>query len=403
MEERRKIKYLPRTSVTLIKRKSKKGDVYHACIHGKGLPPSGVERTTKIIADGSAAQRKAAEQIAERIRQSFEEKLDSEDYNDLKEDINMIDLIDEWFAKKEHQLLIGEIRPNTLQYYKDIVSVIKPYFVKHPVTIQHVTKEYLVNFKEYHLLVANRSQRQTRKLLDALDQILDFGIKNDYIMYNQMNRIEKPRKKKHKEIDSYDVEQLNKLLTITKNTELESIVILAAYLGIRREEALGLQWSDIDFKNNYVHIRHVCTQQATEVIDEEFTKSDNGYRKIKMNDSLHQYLLDLQKRQAQEKKICGNSYYDSPFVVKRSDGTRYKPNSMSSKFCNFIKLHKMPHITLHGLRHSLQANIEQQGVPASSRARILGDDIQTLIHYDHSSQRGADQAVTDFQNRLCMI
>ena len=49
---------------------------------------------------------------------------------------------------------------------------------------------------------------------------------------------------------------LTELIIALENEEIkfQTIVILTSFTGMRRGEVLGLEWSDIDFKESFVNI-----------------------------------------------------------------------------------------------------------------------------------------------------
>jgi integrase len=57
-------------------------------------------------------------------------------------------------------------------------------------------------------------------------------------------------------------DQLNILLDRVKNTKLELPVYLGGYLGLRREEIVGLQWKYINFKDRSIQIAEVRNSAA---------------------------------------------------------------------------------------------------------------------------------------------
>lgn len=66
----------------------------------------------------------------------------------------------------------------------------------------------------------------------------------------------------------YTVEQAKKLLEVIHGEVLEPVIMLGLLFGMRRSEALGLRWSDIDFKNHTIMISNTVTQMRTLLIDE---------------------------------------------------------------------------------------------------------------------------------------
>ncbi len=73
--------------------------------------------------------------------------------------------------------------------------------------------------------------------------------------YNPADRV-KPPKHERAEIKYYDDVECKKLLNaLTKeDIKFQTLVTLTLFTGMRRGEVMGLEWSDIDFEEGFIHI-----------------------------------------------------------------------------------------------------------------------------------------------------
>ena len=103
--------------------------------------------------------------------------------------------------------------------------------------------------------LADRTILHHHRLISA---ILQSAVYDMVIMSNPCSRTKAPRvsRTEAKYLDELQAEQL--LNTIYEKAEhpFDVIVQLILYTGMRRGEALGLEWEDIDFTNNVITIRH---------------------------------------------------------------------------------------------------------------------------------------------------
>ena len=60
------------------------------------------------------------------------------------------------------------------------------------------------------------------------------------------------------------------------------------------------------------------------------------------------------------------------WVVLRQDGCPPKPNQLTQDLLDLVRRNGLPHITLHGLRHSFASVANSQGVPMFDISRTLG-------------------------------
>lgn len=82
-----------------------------------------------------------------------------------------------------------------------------------------------------------------------------------------------------------------KTIPLTENAaQFVDYIRLMAYCGARRNEALGLQWEDVDFANNQLFIRRQVTRRGIEDL------KNHEQRVVDFNPKLKAHLLDMQER-----------------------------------------------------------------------------------------------------------
>ena len=100
---------------------------------------------------------------------------------------------------------------------------------------------------------------------------------------NPADKIDRPRKNGFQPA-FYDKDEINQLLACVKGTLIETPVMLAAFYGLRRSEAVGLRWDAIDFHQNTITIQHTviaCRLNGKyEVIARDTTKTKSSRRTL---------------------------------------------------------------------------------------------------------------------------
>ena len=151
----------------------------------------------------------------------------------------------------------------TIAGYRNIYkNHIAPHFKSK--RIQDITPQDLRSY-----IVAKQKQvslHTVNKHLDLLNQVFDEAFKEDIIPSNPMDRVTRP-KYKTPEKAFFTSEELVQLLQSVRNTELEVPVYLAAFLGLRREEVLGLRWKDVNLENRTLRVVNVITQTGSKVVN----------------------------------------------------------------------------------------------------------------------------------------
>jgi integrase len=110
---------------------------------------------------------------------------------------------------------------------------------------------------------------------------------------------------------------------VTKNArQIADYIKLMSYSGTRRNEALGVKWTDVDFDNGQLHVKRQITSRGIEDL-----KNRNA-RVVDFNPKLKTHLLEMQRRsrgvsewlfpspQRGEKDIPAKSFRESLALVR---------------------------------------------------------------------------------------
>ena len=173
--------------------------------------------------------------------------------------------------------------------------------------------------------------------------------KKDMIAANPADKVTLPRKKKLYG-QSYSVEEVQRLLSVLNDDPIRPAVILAVMYGLRRSEAVGLRWKDIDFKNKTMTICNTATRMAT-VHELEETKNESSHRTLPLIPGTEEYLQSLRREQKETMLLCGNRFDDSCHVCTWPDGRSLQPDYVSQHFKQVLKKNNFRVIRYHDLRH----------------------------------------------------
>lgn len=149
---------------------------------------------------------------------------------------------------------LGAVKPATVTIYRgNIKNHIKPALGAvrldqlHPHDIQG-----FINGLE----LSPASVRLAYKVFhQALEKAVDLG----YIARNPAAKCELPRLEQ-KEIHPLDDGEVTALLRAAKGTEIESLVTVALFTGIRLSELLGLTWDAVDFRRGTMNVNKQLAQ-----------------------------------------------------------------------------------------------------------------------------------------------
>lgn len=128
--------------------------------------------------------------------------------------------------------------------------------------------------------LAGYSRSVQGKAVQILRSIFNAAVENHLIMRSPVSSALKAGGETAKEKVPLTPEQSQRLLDVTAGTRAYPAVAIMLGAGLRKEEAVGLMWEDIDLKNGYIHVRHAKPfhHGKGEVTDQ--LKSKAAYRTI---------------------------------------------------------------------------------------------------------------------------
>lgn len=189
----------------------------------------------------------------------------------------------------------------------------------------------------------------------------------------------KPLPKKKDDRRALSIEETNGILSAIHSNDNQDGLLLAVlyYLGIRRGEALGLQWGDFDFRDQMVHIQRdiVYVRGKTTISD---LKTDAADRYVIVPSVLRDMLLPHAGSDGEwlfcsraGEPICQSSY------------KRMWLRLMAS--AKLLDAEGKPLITAHWLRHTYATKLFYAGVDAVIAMWMLGhESYETTIDiYTH--------------------
>lgn len=203
---------------------------------------------------------------------------------------------------------------------------------------------------------------------DLLGSALRLAVKQELLPRSPMERVEPPRVPP-REAKFYRAEDLTALYRAVEGTWLETVVKLAGSLGLRREEICGLRWNNVDFKRRRIRICEARAAAGAQVEQKE-TKNRSSARTLYMTDEIQAVLRREQERQ--RKLYAGLGQDACGFVTVDARGQPQSPNVVSLSFKRFLSSNCLPHITLHGLRHTFATLASAQGAPLFDIGKAMG-------------------------------
>ncbi len=299
-------------------------------------------------------------------------------------DIYFTDYMKQWLEKMKLQ-----IRPTTYSGYRDnVYGVIIPYFAPLKLKLRQVTPKHIQDFytkqmgrvkgatvKSYHANI-HKAFKDARKL-----QLIDT---------NPMECVDPPRKIPFHG-QTYTVEEVQKILSLVSGSIYEIPITMMLVYGLRREEAVGLKWQNIDFDKDTFLITHTVTETKVnghlQVIREDLTKNSSSYRSLPLVPEVKELLLKKKQIIYDSRKLYRRCYHrqDSDYVCVNEFGYLIKPRTLSDNFKRIIRQNNIHDLRLYDCRHTAASLMLKNGVNMKQIQLMLGhsDYGTTANTYSH--------------------
>jgi integrase len=183
---------------------------------------------------------------------------------------------------------------------------------------------------------------------------------------------------------TWTAEQLRTFLQGTRNSRHWTAYLVLATSGMRRGEALGLRWSDLDLDACRASIRQtVIAVKHTPMLG--MPKTAKGRRTVTLDKGTVAALREHRKQQAAERLLMGPGWTDTDLVFCHVDGTMLHPERFTRGFSEAVRRLGLPTIRLHDLRHgwatlALQAGIHPKVVQERLGHANIGITLDTYSH-----------------------
>jgi len=173
--------------------------------------------------------------------------------------------------------------------------------------------------------------------------------------------------------------------------------LLLATTGLRRGEALGLRWSDVDLEG-----RVLSVSQTVIAVEHELAigtpKTAAGARSVDLDRITVAALREHRLAQLAERLLMGAGFTDGGFVFCLPDGRPYHPERVSTEFDRRVAKWGLPRITLHGLRHTwatlaLRGGVHPKVVQERLGHSTIGVTLNTYSHVSAGMQSEAAEKV----------
>jgi integrase len=272
------------------------------------------------------------------------------------------------FTRWYEVVLSHQVSPNTLSNYKSIADhhIIPTFGARRIALLTTNDVDRLLSWKMKEDLAKSTVQRIRSVLAQALDQ----AIRWDWINRNVATMARPPRMER-REGRSLTPEQARHLLERLHGHHHEALYALMLSTGLRRGEALGLNWTDLDEVKGLLHVRRQLKREG-KVLVVTGTKTSRSRRTVNLPVAMLTSLQKHRTRQEESKRALGNAWIDSGFIFTSSIGTPFEPRNLHREFKAICLDAGLGDWHPHELRHSAASLMLAHGVKLQVVSEVLG-------------------------------
>ena len=195
-----------------------------------------------------------------------------------------------------------------------------------------------------------------------------------------------PQRRNRQAIRTWTAPQLRTFLDHVADDRLSALWHTVAMTGMRRGEALALDWDAVDLSTGRLTVKRALVSAGYDARLSE-TKTDR-WRTIELDPGTVDVLRDHAQRQAVEIEAAGDDYDSAHrLVFCREDGAPLHPDRVTKLFTKHVKASALPKIRLHDLRHTHATLALEAGIHPKVVSERLGHAsiTITLDTYSHAS------------------
>lgn len=198
-------------------------------------------------------------------------------------------------------------------------------------------------------------------------------------------------------------EQLKTLFEVLSDDRYETEIKLAATLGLRCGEVLGLKFSDLNTERQTLHIQ----RQVSIIRDNTKDKHENYYglkslknessnRVLCIFEDIEDLILRKQIYNNAQKENLDTEYHDYGLICCSDNGELMSPQTLYHAFKRIIKTCRFPNsVRFHDLRHSYVTLCIDLNIPIKGISQALGHSLTAVTDEVYADSIEAKKNLAD--------
>lgn len=329
--------------------------------------------------------KKQIEKELERQKILFDEKCHG---LEIGGSIRFSDFCDQWFTEYAET----QLKENTVNRYQTLrrrTLTALGHMHMNKITTRHI-QAFINNLSEKGINEKTSAPLAVKTIahyLSFVSSIFEYAIRQGMLTDNPCKRAFLP-KEERKEKEIYTLEQVQRLLLLLQDAKPKyyAFFTLAIFGGFRRGEILGLEWKDIDFENEVVHIRRTSNYTGRRGAFTDTPKTKSSVRSLKMPGFVFEVLAAHRKDQNRMRLALGDCWHFTDRLFTKEDGMPMNGCTPYEWMKDFCTRNDLPFYGIHVFRHLNATMLIHSGANIRTVSSALGhSQVSTTMNiYSHS-------------------
>lgn len=273
------------------------------------------------------------------------------------------------------------VRQSTANGYIDVYArYIKPYLGHRSISDLDVND---IDAWLQHLKTIGLSASTRKKARQTCNTIFKFAIRKRYALQNPVIDSQVPANEPGfttRVQPPLTLKEANGYLEYFRNTDLDLLIYLALFTGMRRGEIIGLNWVDINFDELTLSINRTAKETTLKRSDGTSKtelvlnppKTSHSSRKIPIEKEVLLAFKRHQNKQRKQKLKAGAAWQETDAVFTTDYGTRSFPSNIYKRYVSLHKSSGLRYVRPHDLRHTVAVLGLDAEIPVEVISRLLG-------------------------------
>lgn len=354
--------------------------------------------TYRLKRDAERAERKALDELE---RGTF---VAPKDRKPPEPPATVADVVQTWFDLKKREVTVNSAAGYEVAIRKHLIPVLghRP--------VEDLTHDEIQNLVNGWQDEGKGAQVISRCML-ILRSALARQVRQGKLWFNPASDIVKPSPKTRRDIAVWTPEQMRSFLAKAEADPLGPFWWLTLLEGMRRGEALGLRWKDIQWSDDessaVAFIRQTVVSDLSNggrALVQPRAKTRSSERVVELNPVTAQALRAHRDRQMLRRQQVREVWQDHGLVIPNALGEPLNPSTVKGNRERLMQAAGVPRLTTHDLRHLAATVMLASGTSLALVSRKIGHSsvATTADIYGHAvmgDQAAPNAAMSEYLGR----